>query len=380
MIELQEETENRKLFSDLIQPETALALLHTCTSQLQAEATCRELLDYFQARPELPGVIILQADQPIGIVSRNKLFVKLIKPYWRDMYNKRQIAALLEDEDFNAPPLILPQTSNLREMVVAALARPPHAQLDPIVLADGNDYLLVDCQSFFLALSQIIQTINGHLMSQYDENLKLSRELAEQSEQYQALLEQLAATKAESNTRQGILEHQNRELRAQAQTILQQYQELQQLSQQALGEMEQTLKATSGKVFNLNQDLNQVARFSGSLEQELEVMQAAVTEIEHISRQVKHLALQASLMIGKAGGQFNSFSFIASEVNKLGDQCYQANKQVASLAHRLHQRLPEVSQASQTGETTTKELINALKPTEQVLNQLTAAIQQLAQA
>ncbi len=375
MIELQEKSENRKLFSDLIQPENALGLLHTCTSQLQAEVSCRELLEYFQARPELPGVLILQAQQPIGVISRHKLFTKLIKPYWRDMYNKKQVSVLLEDEDFNAPPLILPHTSNLRELVVAALARPTHCQLDPIVLAEANDYLLVDCQSFFLALSQIIQTINAHLMAQYDENLKLSGELTELNSQYQTLLSQVAAAKADTQSRQGILEHQNRELRARAKATVQQYQALCQLTQQAIGELQQTLDNTSTAVLNLNQDLNQVGRFSHTLEQELDIVDQAAAEIEHISRQVKHLALQASLIIGKAGGQLNSFSFIASEVNKLGDQCFQANKQITSLASRLRQRLPEVSQASQSGSMTSKDLLNQLKPGEVILNQLVAALQ-----
>ncbi|MDS3861756.1 hypothetical protein RIF25_13180 [Thermosynechococcaceae cyanobacterium BACA0444] len=377
MLELQEQAENSDFSGELFTTDPALSLLTTCTSQLSAEVTCREMLDYFQARPELPGIIVLEVDQPIGIIPRNKLFAKLIKPYWRDMFNKRSVKALLEDEDFNNKPTILPHTSLLSEVIAAALSRPLHCQLDPIILADNKDYLLLDCQSFLLTQSHIFQTFHTHMGHLRQENIHLTSQLTESLEKFQALQTQLEHQESTDRYRQQILEHQNRELRSQVNDIRNQYNQLLSVVQKVSQQSQIALQVTTVSANNLSQELNQVFRFNGTLEQELIIMEKASSEIEYISRQVKHLALQASLIIARSGGQFNSFSFITSEINKLGDQCFDANKQLSGLANRLRQRLPELAQAVQVGDGTTRDLVNQIKPMKAILQELALATQQL---
>lgn len=377
MLELQEEAENSNLSDELFTTDPALSLLTTCVSQLNAEVTCREMLDYFHSRPELPGIIVLEVEQPIGIIPRNKLFAKLIKPYWRDMFNKRSIKALLEDEDFNNKPIILPHTSLLSEVIAAALSRSSHFQLDPIILTDNKNYLLLDCQSFLLTQSHIFQKFQTHIDHLQQENIQLTCQLTETFGKFQALQTQLENQGSEDRYRQQILEHQNQELRTQANDIRNQYHLLLNFAKRVSQESRLPLQATSISASNLSQELNQMFRFNGTLEQELMIMEKASSEIEYICRQVKHLALQASLIISRGGGQFNSFGFIISEINKLGDQCFDANKQLSGLASRLRQRLPELVQSAQVGEVSTRDLVDQIKPIKVILQELTLMVQQL---
>jgi len=370
-----------QLLDQLLTPQSTLSLLPACESQLDIEAIGQHLLEHFQAQPELPGILITENGQPKGVIPQAKFFARLNQPFGRELYLKRPVQILLEAQELQAPPLVLPHTCPIIDAVEAALSRPSEFIYDPIVLAtegeSQREYLLLNCHTVLLAQAQILHQINAFISRQQEETAKLKQELTQAQSQCQTYATQLSQIQADSHRHQEILEHQNRELRAQAKQISRINQQLLGMGQLVSSDSEQAVQATMTAANSIAREFNQVLRLGGILEQELEIIDGANHEIEHISKQVKHLALQASLIIGRAGGQFTAFNFITTEINKLGEQCVHANKQIAGMAQRFRERIPEVTQAAQTGEATTRELIAQIRPAELSLSQFGSLVKQL---
>lgn len=376
MAELQELTDQA---DQLLTPQSILGLLPTCVSSLTTDAIGQQVFEYFQAQPELPGVIILENNKPIGLIPQAKFYARLNQPFGRELYLKRPIRILLEANELQEPPLVLATHTPIIKAVAAALSRPSEFVYDPLVVADQGQYLLLSCQTLLLAQAQILQQINGFIRRQQHQHEKLTQALASAQAQAQAeqYAQELAQIQTDSQRHQEILEHQNRELRTQAKQISRINQQLLGMGQLVTTESEQAMQTTVTAANQIMREFNQVLRLGGILEQELEIVDGASHEIEHISRQVKHLALQASLIIGRAGGQFSAFDFITTEINKLGEQCVHANQQIVGIANRFRQRIPEVIQSAQSGETTARELIKQIRPAELALGQFGSLVKQL---
>lgn len=358
-------------------PQSPLHLLPTHSSCFSSEVIGQSILEQFQAQPELPGVIILADNKPKALIPQAKFYARLNQPFGRELYLKRPIQLLLEGSALEALPLVLPASCPIITAVTAALSRESEFVYDPIILAGAGDYLLLSCHTLLLAQAEILRQIHGLMAQQKDEKQALTQALTAAQATANSYAQQLAQAQTDSHRHQEILEHQNQELRAQAKQISRINQQLLGMGQLVVQENQQVAQGTITSANSLMREFNQVLRLSGVLEQELEIVDGASAEIAHISRQVKHLALQASLIIGRAGGQFSAFDFITTEINKLGEQCVHANKQIVGIANRFRQRLPEVIQSAQAGEATARDLMEQMRPAELAWNQFGSLVKQL---
>ncbi|MDS3860693.1 hypothetical protein RIF25_07690 [Thermosynechococcaceae cyanobacterium BACA0444] len=361
-------------------PQSPLHLLPTYSSCFTSDVIGQSILEQFQAQPELPGVIILADNKPKALIPQAKFYARLNQPFGRELYLKRPIQLLLEGSALEALPLVLPASCPIITAVRAALSRESEFVYDPIILAGAGagDYLLLSCHTLLLAQTKILQQIHRFMAQQEDEKQALTQALITAQAKAESYAQQLAQSQIDSHRHQEILEHQNQELRAQAKQISRINQQLLGMGQLVVQESQQAAQGTITSANSLMREFNQVLRLGGVLEQELEIVDGASAEIAHISRQVKHLALQASLIIGRAGGQFSAFDFITTEINKLGEQCVHANQQIVGIANRFRQRLPEVIQSAQAGEATARYLMEQMRPAELAWNQFGSLVKQLA--
>ncbi len=350
----------------VLQPDATLVCLPTHASQLNIDATGQQVLDLFQAQPELPGVIILAQSQPVALIPQAKFYARLNQPFGRELYLKRSIQVLLEAIELNAPPLVLPETCPIVDAVQAALSRHSAYVYDPIITTNGRDYQLLNSQTLLLAHAQMLHQMHEVFIGQNLTLQRLTRQLQEQEHQLQACQSQLTTMIEQSRDRE-ILEQQHQELRHQTKQLHRQHQQLRGLGQLSTEETEIALEAALESNEKVQTELAQILRLGCQFEQELEIMDGASREIEHISRQVKHLALQASLILGRISGQADSFGFITTEITKLGEQCVHANKQIVGIAQRFRERIPAVQQAAQAGTTASQELLEQIRPAQ--LNQ-----------
>lgn len=73
-------------------------------------------------------------------------------------------------------------------------------------------------------------------------------------------------------------------------------------------------------------------------------------KIAEITRQVKHLAVQAGLIASRSGQQMAGFDFISEAINKLANQVVFANQQVEEMANHFRHHIREVVQSTASGE------------------------------
>ncbi|AFY60737.1 hypothetical protein [Synechococcus sp. PCC 6312] len=375
MAQLQELTSR---MNQHLTPQSTLNVLPTHGSCFTGDVIGQSILEQFQAQPELPGVIILENDKPLALIPQAKFYARLNQPFGRELYLKRPIRILLEGSELETFPLVLPDSCPIITAVTTALSQNSEFVYDPIILEAAGDYVLLSCHTLLLAQAQILQQIHRFMAQQEDEKQQLTQALTAAQAQAETYAQQLAQSQIDNHHHQEILEHQNQELRAQAKEISRMNQQLLGMGQLVSQESQQAMQGTITSANNLMREFNQVLRLGGVLDQELEIIDGASIEIEHISRQVKHLALQASLIIGRAGGQFSAFDFITTEINKLGEQCVHANQQIVGIAQRFRQRIPEVIQAAQTGEATARDLIQHTRPAELAWNQFGSLVKQWA--
>lgn len=125
----------------------------TLTSRVKAE---------FDGRTDLPGAIIMDRGQLIGVVSRDTLFRNLSRPFCLEIFLKKPIREFVEM--WCQEPLRLASNCTIHRASEAALNRPQKGAYEPILVEydDGsvgllNIHSLLVAQSQVLALSKVIE-------------------------------------------------------------------------------------------------------------------------------------------------------------------------------------------------------------------------------
>src|SRR5262249_37590745 len=119
------------------------------SSQTKTTMVTEEL----KRRPELPGVIVADADELLGVVSRAQHLDYLGRPFHVDLYGKRPIALLLETTGTDV--LVMREGTTVHEAAREALSRPMHLVYEPIVVvSDTNTFRLLDVHTLMLAQSR----------------------------------------------------------------------------------------------------------------------------------------------------------------------------------------------------------------------------------
>ncbi len=105
----------------------------TFSSALRPELLERKFADDLH----LPGVILAASgDHGISLLSRKSFNAFMARPYTRDLYGKRPIAAMTEAIDGN--PLILPAAMAIYTAVDLALGRTPNMAYEPLIVHIGD--------------------------------------------------------------------------------------------------------------------------------------------------------------------------------------------------------------------------------------------------
>ena len=119
----------------------------------------------FQLHPALPGVMLADNEQIVGMISRTQFYEWLSRPYGLETFLRRPIRALwkmvaktegiLDAETLVDKYLVLSSTCSIDKAVELALLRPSSIAYEPIMIesADGQ-WRLLDMQVLLLAQSQ----------------------------------------------------------------------------------------------------------------------------------------------------------------------------------------------------------------------------------
>jgi two-component system sensor histidine kinase/response regulator len=151
---------------DRLTLDSSLADLPTHDFQVSLTTLGEVVVKKFQRQPELPGVMITNDSQIVGMISRTQFFEWLSRPYGLETFLKRPIKSLwrmiadsgeiADVEKFLEKYLVLSATCPIDKAVELALKRRTSLAYEPIIIewADGRRRLL-DMQVLLLAQSQL---------------------------------------------------------------------------------------------------------------------------------------------------------------------------------------------------------------------------------
>ncbi len=112
---------------------------------------------YLKAHPAEVGVLVMDGDRFVQLISREWTADLLARPYCRELFLERSLEAVLRC--WPHQPLELAEATPIPAAMVAALARQTALRYQPIVVQpeDGNRWLL-DVYSLLLGQCQLLET------------------------------------------------------------------------------------------------------------------------------------------------------------------------------------------------------------------------------
>ncbi|BCY16750.1 hypothetical protein hrd7_05990 [Leptolinea sp. HRD-7] len=136
-----------------------LAKLPYSNNTVKFSSNLQETTQLFKQYPSLPGVIVLNGEECIGMITREKCFETLGRPFGVELYLKRPLNEFIKSVNINA--LILPEKTPIREAVNMALIREPANLYDPIVVALSRkkEYRLIDMRTLLKAQSDMLSNL-----------------------------------------------------------------------------------------------------------------------------------------------------------------------------------------------------------------------------
>lgn len=316
----------------------------TVSPDVPGQAIARE----FEQNPNLPGILVMDGAALLGMVSRRKFLEQMSLPYSLELYLKRPVRVLL---DFiEAEPLQLPSACKINKAVQQGLQRPLARVYEPIVVVSEDGSLgLLDFQKLLLAQSRILVMINNVMKQQRTQIRQYLDSLQQEQRKVQEYARLLETNQAEIQQRNTLLESQKAELVAQAVQISQLNQRFLQIGQLLSEEGKKAFQATFEGAKSISQNTNQIVEIGDELAKQLDKIQEASQLIERVSRQVRHLAVQAAVVVNQSGSEVSGFSQIASEISKLVSQTFEAGRQVEVVARDFRFGILNLTQAAAEG-------------------------------
>lgn len=125
------------------------------------------IAEQFKLQPELPGVIITQSTQMLGMISQVRFLEYMKSPDQKQLYYRRPISELLNF--LSTPPLILSENFQINAAAITALNRPKKYIYEPIIIVLSDDSLrLIDLHDVLLAQSEILLNLDKNFQEQTD--------------------------------------------------------------------------------------------------------------------------------------------------------------------------------------------------------------------
>ncbi len=144
---------------DYVATPAVIGELVTHDYTISAETLINRVVKEFDKHPELPGVLIMQNTEYIGVLSRRKVLEELSLPYGVELFYKRPVASLCQEIEIAFSPL--PARMRVEDAVRYALERPSDEQYEPLTVRyDDGRLRLLDMHILLMAQSQLLVNAN----------------------------------------------------------------------------------------------------------------------------------------------------------------------------------------------------------------------------
>lgn len=160
-----------------LSPSSTLADLVLYDCQVAADTPGLEVGKLFDENPLLPGIILHEANQFLGMVSRRRFLELLSRRYGLEIFSKRPLRVLHQFAQVRT--LILPGDTPIAVATQQSLQRSPELLYEPIVVElDPTTYRIVDTHHLLLAQARIHELTTQLLHQQRQVQLMQTKQLA----------------------------------------------------------------------------------------------------------------------------------------------------------------------------------------------------------
>lgn len=122
-----------------------------------------EVAQFFQAQPELPGVLITRQGRRVAALSQTQFLRVLSRPFGIELFYGRPVEAMVEAAA--SPMLVIPANFSIPAAVERCLARPPLEMYEPFLVEEASSALahIVDFRMLLQASNQIVALRNEQM-------------------------------------------------------------------------------------------------------------------------------------------------------------------------------------------------------------------------
>ncbi len=137
------------------------------------DAVGEDIAKIFEEDSKLPGILVFENAQFIGMIPRYRFYEQLGRPFGTEIFLRRSIRELLVH--LGVEKTIIPITAPINEAVRIAFSRPEGQRYDPLVIqTNENDFQIVDMHSLLSALSNTYEKMNIVIRKQMEIGKALS--------------------------------------------------------------------------------------------------------------------------------------------------------------------------------------------------------------
>lgn len=356
-----------------LNPSSTLADLETHKYEVNADTLGEVVANQFQEHSSLPGVIIKEGEDVLGVISRRKFLEQMSQPYSLELYLRRPIRVLLEVMEANA--LTLNHDCRIDKAVRQALGRSLDLLYEPILVLKNDQSLeLLELHHLLLAQSKIFAQVNKIINKQKEQARQYAENLKQEQAKVKEYTRQLEQKQLEAQRRNQVLEMQQAKLSRQANAISELNQRFVQLGELLSEEGKQTFAQMLNSVEAISDYTARIVKIGEGFNEELESVNNATTLIERVSQQVRNLSIQAALVANRpqsdASGQMSGLSRITTEIGNLGTKTFEATTEVNQIAYRFQNQIEDLTDAAQESESVARSLVKRSQQTQQALEQL----------
>jgi hypothetical protein len=361
--------------------DSLLADLPLVDCQIDLWALGKEVARLFDADLGLPGVLVMEGTQLVGLVSRRRFHEQISSPYGLEIYYSRPIKAFLEvsAQKGRADYLLLSSQERIETAVSKGLSRSADSIYEPIVVSltvadESPRYQVLDFQTVLLAQSQIVALVNDRLEEQWQQTRHYMLKLHEERQRVKQSMTLLEQQQQLIRDRNRTLEQQQVELLQKNEAIAQLNERFVRLSQILSLEGRKTFEATSMGVDGICHNTADILEIGHQFRDEVRVVQQASDMVARVSYQVRHLATKAAIVASHASSELSGFSQIAEEIGQLVTQTFEAGQQLERVAQRFEVNAETLAHAANSGTITARALSHDIAKMQRAIAQLEVLI------
>lgn len=356
-----------------LNPNSTIAQLETHQYQVDADTLGEVVSTEFKNHPDLPGVIIKEGEEVLGVMSRRKFLEQMSQPYSIELYLRRPIKVLLEVMETDT--LTLKENSPINEAVKRALNRSLDLLYEPIIVQREDQSLeLLELHNLLLAQSKIFAQVNKIINQQKEEARQYAENLKQEQAKVREYTRQLEQEQLEAQRRNQVLEMQRAKLSRQANAISELNERFVQLGELLSKEGKETFAQMLSSVEAISDSTARIINIGEGFKEELEAVNSATQLIERVSQQVRNLSIQAALVANRPGsgtqGQMSGLSRITTEIGNLGSKTSEATTEVNQIAYRFKGQIEDLTSAAAESEEVARSLVRRSQQTQQALDEL----------